>query len=1557
MYTGPQDTRILSGVMDQDSALWAIAPENYRYALNLINIFNKQKGSHTNIPSTLEVINSDLKTGFNKCIGTFEDIKGESVIFAVYNSLGYHGWFRYYQNRAGYPNGRVETIYQVVSPSVYNEYEPNPLDFDPDHLITGINLVDDYLYWTDYHSSPKMMNIARANLTGKKRSFNLYFNDQVFGVVPTGIVNGLSLYQAGVAPVAILSWTQPATVNTYAKAVANMLSTAAGSVFALSVQLEDKGNYVKATVLSPGDYYLDWTSNYSVYSGVVVAENFYPDVTSTTVSYSALKDDLLERVKYPPRCQPSGVFDSSTNVGDFFINIDPNRGIPSTAGGTNIQFGILPIVSPYYDNGGFIATAPTKVISFPVDAYIQNPTSNPLVFSVSWNLNVDVVGYWNPTVPLSVTQMVFQIKKTISGLPLLATMFTWNAQYAGGSTYNILGSAKFVLNGGERALLFCATTNLRFEISGSIQGSVAFAGLNNFLSNKYPSFRSKYIYDDNQNSVYGAISQTIVSKNDSENYVDLDFTDPRLESTELASDIKNVVLAVSLDSGVTWNDFATLDPYEFVGVGRQKYRYKGTEVLLTVPESEAILPFHDVPLLSKSQEFIDDRIWDGELVRGYDKVDLKLGVEIKYENILDGEFYGLSIAKPPYSVTRWKRGWKGYLGVVYYDDADRRTPVCIDIENSYIEIPFYTDRGDIGETVSGGKNAPTGVLSSFFANGLNFTLTQSAIIQSVDIYPVGTAVNLPIQVLDLSNNIIQTGIFPIPANLGGLPYTVPLNFSLSTGTYRLVIPPGAIPPGPLFIYDSFSASSYGLGGYGSITSGYSNAALYTYFYNWQLAPISSLSLNPAYLTASIFSAPPPWAKKMQFVRSLDMARQAYLIWDADEIDYVNEDDTIETPAPTVDTKYIRISVDNIAYYDDEAFKGGKIEFTFVDGDRVRFIQSSLGVFFQDNDYVIAKVVNTFVYIVYDGSIQPIDGCLLEFYTPRSEAEKLLYFEFGECYDIEPVVQNGIEVVRHKGNIQDQVFTPVPLPSLTPAISDLKIGDVWYRSRELYFNTSTTPVPKPTLISSSTPSDYTDVDHDNNGRPNSTDIPGRTVQDTGLIFSDQYISGTLLNGLGAVQPANYKQFSTVYGGIDKLLVVNNDILKLFFRSGYQLSIYVNQGVIRQTQGGQNIISVINEVANNSHLIERSLGTINAESVVLNDEGDVFGYDGTEGVCWMSPSNGLVDISNTGMSITWRDYGLSRLALGGYSQTPSVFDLSNDQYIITLNAMLPHAEILPKATIKLPDIAVNEVLNGTRVIITVVPNNQVIYNNFTSVTSWQALLPPVFTGFATNLLPDGSVEIIAPSVVGYDTSSIVITVIYNTTSATYTFPFEGGQPASSGDAFPAVTLAYNKSRRGWINYYSFTPEMYGRLRNQVVSFVDGKIHLHGKGVGYNNFYGVQYGSLIRYILNNDYPKVKVPLSLWYRGAGRWGGIMRNPPTPSYPWGQETEMTPAHFLLEEDGYYAPVLKNKLDPRYPSTDQAWVNGEDIRGDATEIELYNNESTAIRLDSSKTIYLYSENS
>ena len=62
-----------------------------------------------------------------------------------------------------------------------------------------------------------------------------------------------------------------------------------------------------------------------------------------------------------------------------------------------------------------------------------------------------------------------------------------------------------------------------------------------------------------------------------------------------------------------------------------------------------------------------------------------------------------------------------------------------------------------------------------------------------------------------------------------------------------------------------------------------------------------------------------------------------------------------------------------------------------------------------------------------------------------------------------------------------------------------------------------------------------------------------------------------------------------------------------------------------------------------MIQRTMGTVNPESVVINDEGDVMGYDEVEGVCWMSAGNGTVDISANLMGSTWHEYGYQRRRL--------------------------------------------------------------------------------------------------------------------------------------------------------------------------------------------------------------------------------------------------------------------------------------------------------------------------
>ena len=36
------------------------------------------------------------------------------------------------------------------------------LSFDPNRLITGVNIIDNKLFWTDNHSEPKKINIPRC---------------------------------------------------------------------------------------------------------------------------------------------------------------------------------------------------------------------------------------------------------------------------------------------------------------------------------------------------------------------------------------------------------------------------------------------------------------------------------------------------------------------------------------------------------------------------------------------------------------------------------------------------------------------------------------------------------------------------------------------------------------------------------------------------------------------------------------------------------------------------------------------------------------------------------------------------------------------------------------------------------------------------------------------------------------------------------------------------------------------------------------------------------------------------------------------------------------------------------------------------------------------------------------------------------------------------------------------------------------------------------------------------------------------------------------------------
>jgi len=75
-------------------------------------------------------------------------------------------------------------------------------------------------------------------------------------------------------------------------------------------------------------------------------------------------------------------------------------------------------------------------------------------------------------------------------------------------------------------------------------------------------------------------------------------------------------------------------------------------------------------------------------------------------------------------------------------------------------------------------------------------------------------------------------------------------------------------------------------------------------------------------------------------------------------------------------------------------------------------------------------------------------------------------------------------------------------------------------------------------------------------------------------------------------------------------------------------------------------------------------------------------------------------------------------------------------------------------------------------------------------------------------------------------------------------------------PAKTIAFNDTLKKWTSFYSYKPEFYGKINRQFVTYKNGKIYRHNteNKSNFNTFYGVRYNSNIEFPFNSDPSSVK-------------------------------------------------------------------------------------------------------
>jgi len=89
----------------------------------------------------------------------------------------------------------------------------------------------------------------------------------------------------------------------------------------------------------------------------------------------------------------------------------------------------------------------------------------------------------------------------------------------------------------------------------------------------------------------------------------------------------------------------------------------------------------------------------------------------------------------------------------------------------------------------------------------------------------------------------------------------------------------------------------------------------------------------------------------------------------------------------------------------------------------------------------------------------------------------------------------------------------------------------------------------------------------------------------------------------------------------------------------------------------------------------------------------------------------------------------------------------------------------------------------------------------------------------------------------------------------------------------TLTYSEELLGWTSFHSYTPDWMAGLNNDFYTFKNGKVWKHNVNTTRNNYYGVQYDTIIETVFNvePDQPKMFKTIKLKGKSAQPWSAVV--------------------------------------------------------------------------------------
>lgn len=582
------------------------------------------------------------------------------------------------------------------------------------------------------------------------------------------------------------------------------------------------------------------------------------------------------------------------------------------------------------------------------------------------------------------------------------------------------------------------------------------------------------------------------------------------------------------------------------------------------------------------------------------------------------------------------------------------------------------------------------------------------------------------------------------------------------------------------------------------------------------------------------------------------------------------------------------------------------------------------------------------------------NCLIEIRKPKAQSSSPVYYEISEV-----------------GNVVGTSHSPSSLTITT--------GDCYLKRRRLRVNNIVEDngdiyVLKSEIASTSykvdfvedfSVSDFFSSSHNHFGRPNAfLEDDGTKNRFSSITYSEPYLLDSGRLNLSNFNPSkgNWKDYPAKYGGFTYL--VDRDTAILGIQENKVSITPVSRNII-QFADGDNAVTTTNQVLGNEQYFAGEYGANrNPESVVDFDGMTVFA-DVRRNKIIAAGQQGVTMLSDNGLSSFWRKNLESLQKKAGSVKVYGGYDPDNNEVIFTVEPLYITSVTINDVAFELPTVdGESSAYEGGLVYSNAnIPLWNTENRDWDVVCDiWDAHGNGVI--FLDNLGETLSIYI-NPSLQGQ--SGVVDVLITNTQQ---TFYAVGQIDLSTGEfTLPATdcsgaliefapapekvieefTVAYNMDGNVWTSFYSYIPEMYGRLHSNLFTFKDGKIYLHESNEIRNRFYGDDYTSKITVVSNREPSTVKVYNAISIEGTDSWSTTIKTQ-------NQETHFSYSYYKEMENEFFSHITRDELNSKsnwISIGEVVDINGNDVKFDSQIAYIpYSIGSSLYKVDSGNHVAL-----